>query len=337
MNRHLQWFPFLFVVVVVILLVSITWRFSNNMSQLNKITPHPQFRVALLLEGPSFDQGWNSSALESISRLRDRFSFELQIADQLSAAKITETASQYAAQGYDLVIGHGVAFSEPFYHVAPYYPKTRFITFNGKATYPNQTNIGYDMNDSGYLMGKLSALISKTHQVGYIVANKPNEASQIEWFKRGVASVKPLATVHVKAVGSYNDDAAALKAAQDLIAHRVDVIYTLGDSFNLPVITAAQKANIYAIGYIADQRYIAPNNVLTCIMQDVNMVYTLLLQQYANGTLPQGNVEFGLAEGANRLSPFGPMVPPAVQHEINHELQQIVEKKHVTSGSGGKS
>lgn len=337
MNMRLQWFPFLFVLVVVVLLISITWRFANNMGQLNQIAPPSQFRVALLLEGPSFDQGWNSSALESINRLRDRFSFELEIADQLSAAKITETASKFAAQGYDLIIGNGIVFSEPFSHVAPHYPRTRFVTFNGQATHLNQTNIDYDMAGSGYLMGKLAARMSKSHKVGYIVPNNPNEQKQIEWFKRGVATVKPQTSVSVMTVASYNDDVAALQAAHTLIDNQIDVIYTLGDSYNLPVITAAKKANIYAIGYIADQRYMAPNNVLTSVIQDVNMVYTLILQQYANGALPSGNVNYGLAEGAIRLSPFGPMVSPRVQHLINRELTQIMVKKQVTSNTGRNS
>ncbi|MGE5704303.1 MAG: BMP family ABC transporter substrate-binding protein [Clostridia bacterium] len=333
MNTRLQWFPLLFVAVVVALLVWITWRFSSNIQQLNTIHSHPQFRVALLLEGPSFDQGWNSSALESITGLREKFSFELEIADQLSASKITETASNYAARGYDLIIGHGVAFSEPFKQVSPYFPNTRFVTFNGEAQYANQTNIGYDMNGSGFLMGKLAALMSKTNKVGYLVADFPNERSQLEWFKRGVASEKPLAKVIVQTVKGYNDKEAAVQAARVMISQKVDVLYTLGDSFNLPVIMEAQKANIYAIGYIADQRYIAPNHVLACIVQDVGMMYYQIFSQYAAGHLPSGNVHYGLPEGANRLSPFGPMVPASVQQAIHAELKRIMQKKHITSGN----
>jgi transcriptional activator of comK gene/basic membrane protein A len=320
-------FPMVFGGLVAGLLLLITSQFLLSLQQIRQAN-HSEAnlpRIALLLEGPTYDQGWNSSAFESLQELHKTYGFPLKIASNLKAEEITAVAEAYAATGYDLIIGHGVIFSEPFSRIARFYPKTRFVSFNGETAHPNQSTVRFDMKPAGYIVGKLAALMSKSHKVGYIVIDKPPEYAQVEGFKQGVKAADPHAVVEVAKVPDFNDIPAALSATRRLIEHGVDVIYTTGDSFNLAVITEAQKSDIYAIGYISDQRYIAPNHVLASLVQDVSSVYRLLFKNYFNGTRPSGKVTYGIAEGVNYLSPFGPMVPESVREEINKELRTLMK------------
>lgn len=319
----------LMVLLGFVLLGLLTFQLVTNLKQLNKeaISQKSSLRIALLLEGPTYDQGWNSSALHSLENLKDKYGFTLEVADNLKPEQIEHSAASFAKQGFDLILGHGVIFSKPFTKLAPDYPNTRFVSLNGEAHFPNQTAIRYDMKPAGFLIGKLAALMSSTHKIGYIVVDKPTEYRQIDGFREGAKKANPSTAVYVKKVPDFNDKPNGIKAAKELIHEGVDVIYTTGDSFNLAVIMEAQKANIYAIGYIADQRYIAPNNVLVCLVQDVSQVYSSVIEQFTSGTLSSGNVTYGLREGVNRLSPFGPMVPQAVQADINSELQHLLHQK----------
>lgn len=320
-------FPIIVGGLVAGLLLLITSQFIVSLQQIQNAN-HVEAnlpRIALLMEGPTFDQGWNSSAFESVQELHKTYGFPLKIASNLNAGEITAVAEAYAATGYDLIIGHGVIFSEPFSKIAPQYPETRFVSFNGEAVHPNQSTVRFDMKPAGYIVGKLAALMSKSHKVGYILIDKPPEYDQVEGFIQGVKAADPETVVEVAKVGDFNDIPAALNAARQLIKRGVDVIYTTGDSFNLAVITEAQKSDIYAIGYISDQRYIAPNHVLASLVQDVRRVYTLMLENYFKGTLPSGKVTYGIVEGVNYLSPYGPMVPKTVQEEINKELRTITD------------
>lgn len=312
----------------ILLLGLLTYQLVTNLQQLNKdVNSHkPPHRVALLLEGPTYDQGWNSHALNSLQNLKDKYGFTLEISDNLKADQIENSAAAYAQEGYDLILGHGIVFSEPFSKMAPHYPNSRFVTLNGDAHSPNQTAIKNDMRPAGLLIGKLAALMSKTHKIGYIVVDKPSEFRQVEAFREAALKVNPKMQVIVKKVPDFFDKPNAIIAAKELIRQHVDVIYTTGDSINLSVIMEAQKANIYAIGYIADQRYIAPNHVLVCLIQDVHQIYATLIEQYLNGNLPSGEVIYGLREGVNRLSPFGPMVPKSVQTTINNDLLELIQK-----------
>ncbi|MDH6350653.1 MULTISPECIES: BMP family ABC transporter substrate-binding protein [Brevibacillus] len=322
----------LFTFLVVGLLLLITSQFFTSMKHLDEVIndrgPSSEIlRVALLLEGPTYDQGWNSSAMESITEMQKRFGFSLEIANNIKADQITNVAQKYAANDYDLILGHGVIFSEPFTSVARKYPQTRFISFNGEAPHSNQTTIRYDMKPAGQLVGMLAAKMSRTGKVGYILVDKPPEMAQAEGFRAGVKKAAPNAEIVIGKVSDFNDIENAVQKTREMIAHGVDVIYTTGDSFNLAVITEAQRSKVYTIGYIADQRYIAPDYVLASLVQDVRQCYRIIFEQYMADRLPSGKVVYGLAEGVNHFSPFGPMVPPEVRADIERELQHFISSR----------
>jgi transcriptional activator of comK gene len=326
---RLRPFPTLFVGLIIGLLILITSQFLISMKHIQSMhhseKSASKVHVALLLEGPTYDQGWNSSALESLTDLQKRYGFSLEIVNNMKSEEIADVATKYASNGYDLILGHGLAFSEPFTKVAVFYPQTRFVSFNGDAPHENTTTIRYDMRPSGYLVGYLTAKMTKSGNVGYIVVNKPTELAQLEGFREGVKKVSPSIVVSVGYVPTFNDIETAVQATRSMIAQGVDVIYTTGDSFNLEVITEAQRSKVYTIGYIADQRYIAPDYVLTSLVQDVRECYRTIIDQFIKGKLPHGKVTYGLAEGVNRFSPFGPMVPQEIQDEINQELKKLLQ------------
>lgn len=334
--RKLQSFPALFTGLVAGLLLLITSQFLTSMKHLETINESghsaDKMRVALLLEGPTYDQGWNSSALESMTELQKKYGFTLEIANNLKPDQITKTAQKFAANGYDLILGHGVIFSEPFTRVAVYYPDTRFISFNGEAPNSNQTTIRYDMKPAGHLVGLLASKMSKTNKVGYIVVDKPPEYAQMEGFREGVVLGNRQTKVYIGKVPDFNDSLTAIRVTKEMIAQGVDVIYTTGDSFNLEVITEAQRSHVYTIGYIADQRYIAPQYVIGSMIQDVRQCYRAIMDQFTRGILPSGTVTYGLAEGVNHLGPYGSMVPLEIREEIDRELKSLIRQPVSTGG-----
>ncbi|USG66686.1 BMP family ABC transporter substrate-binding protein [Brevibacillus ruminantium] len=327
----LQPFPVLFACLVVALLVLNTSQFLTSMQHLQQMEetdmPVRQLRIVLMLEGPTYDQGWNSSALESLLDLQKKYGFSLEVASNINPNQITSVAKDFASSGYDLIFGHGVIFSHPFSEIAPYYPETRFVSFNGEAPHINQTTIRYDMYPAGYLVGRLAAHMSRSRKVGYIIADKPTEYDQLNGFTKGVKDTSPKIEVLVGKVQDFNDIKGATEAAKEIISKGVDVLYTTGDSLNLPVITEAQRADVYAIGYIADQRYIAPNHVLASMIQDVQQCYRMILSEFIAGSLPSGTVTYGLKEGVNRLSSYGPMVPQEVREALARDLNRLINHR----------
>lgn len=325
MVKQNQKFLFLIGFSVTAFVLLLTFIFWLGVKVLFPSDDSKPLRVALLLQGPTYDQGWNSSAVISLTRLKDTYGFELEIASDLQPGQYAVTASSYGEKGFDLVFGHGNVFSDPFVQVAGKYPKTRFVTLNGRAVYPNQTAILHNMEPAGYLVGKLSALMSKSKKVGFIYVDKPHEEKLKQGFLNGVRETDPNVEAVLRGVSSYYDVEHALEAAHSMIKQGVDVIFTAGDSYNFPVIAACQEANIYAIGYITDQRYMAPNHVLASLIQDVGQIYNNTMQDFVNNRLPSGEITYALQGGVNRLSSFGPMVPQHVQEEMLKTIHRLKE------------
>lgn len=319
-------FVYIIGALVIWLLLLLTFQFLLNMKQIQEFTRKnvAEHQIALILEGPTFDQAWNSAALQTMYKLQDKYHFDLEIVQEVDRHKIKAVASNLADSGYDLIMGHGIVFSEPFTEVAAIYPNTRFVTLNGTAHYPNQTVIQFDMEPAGYIIGKLATLMSKTKTVGFIVADMPNDKPLAKGLERGVKETDPSARALIKFIPDYNDTKAAVKAARNLmIEHKADVIYSAGDSINLQVINEVQKRNVLAIGYISDQRFLAPNHVISSLVQDVEQIYTTLIEQYLQKKLQSGTVLYGLNENVNCLGPYGKMVPVSVQMEMNHTIEKL--------------
>lgn len=319
-------FVYIIGALVIWLLLLLTFQFLLNMKQIQEFTRKSvaEHQIALILEGPTYDQAWNSAALQTMYKLQDKYHFDLEIVQEVDRKKIKTVATDLAESGYDLIMGHGIVFSDPFTEVAVNYPKTRFVTLNGTATYPNQTVIQFDMEPAGYIIGKLATLMSKTKTVGFIVADMPNDKPLANGLKRGAMETDPSVKALLTFIPDYNDTEAAVKAARNLmIEHNADVIYSAGDSINLQVINEVQKRNVLAIGYISDQRFLAPNHVISSLVQDVQQIYTTLIEQYLQEKLQSGTVLYGLNENVNCLGPYGKMVPISVQLEMNRTIERL--------------
>ena len=79
-------------------------------------------KVALLMSGAANDQGWNQTAYEGTQKACEKYGCELAYTENLEAADIAAAFADYAANGYDVVIGHGYEFGDPALEVAATYP-----------------------------------------------------------------------------------------------------------------------------------------------------------------------------------------------------------------------
>src|SRR5690606_5850334 len=124
-------------------------------------TPAPDtapLKVAVLTPGLTNDGGFNSWAHRAITRLEDEGLIDATIREQLADPSVAEpTAREFAATGYDLVIGHGIELGEPVLTVASDFPDVHFTVSGGvdilDRTTDNVEAWTYDFLQVGYLLG----------------------------------------------------------------------------------------------------------------------------------------------------------------------------------------
>ena len=228
------------------------------------VSPNPNkdnhlFKVALLLEGSAFDQGWDSQAYSALIQIEKDMNATVKYVENANTEdKIQKETNQLAQEGYQLIFGNGRIFEKAFNQIAPSYPGSHFVFFNGKSKGENVTSVNFVPESLGYFSGMTAGLMTKNHKIGLIPAL--STMKEIAAFIAGAKDQNPQNTVYVKEVNDWNNKEGATEIANHMIRNGVDVLVPMGDGYCIDIIMAACKAHIYAIGFVSDQSYIDTEN-----------------------------------------------------------------------------
>lgn len=162
---------------------------------------------------------------------------------------------------------------------------------------------------SGVAAG-LKSLEMNNNSIGYVSAYGTQYAetcSGINAFALGVQAVNPDATVYVKELGTWGDEALEKQAAEMLInTYKCGVIAQHCDSAQPQMVAA--NANVFGCGYNSDMTPNAPTAHLTAPIWNWNVYYALAMktamEEPANYMSKVGNYYGGLKEGFVDISPL---------------------------------
>src|SRR5882757_2786189 len=85
-----------------------------------------ELRVAMVLPGSDNDKGWNQMAREGLDKIKSDLKAETQIVTNVKSADFYSRVSNFAEDGFDVVICHGGEFEKVAKEAAKAYPKTHF-------------------------------------------------------------------------------------------------------------------------------------------------------------------------------------------------------------------
>src|SRR3989304_4771878 len=109
MSHHRRQLWILMITAVVLSLVAV------QCSPATPAAPAAQktLKVGLLSPGPAQDKGWNQLAYDGLMAIKSQLGADVsyvEVAD--SPSEFEKAFTDYASQGYDLVIGHGYQFQD---------------------------------------------------------------------------------------------------------------------------------------------------------------------------------------------------------------------------------
>ncbi len=294
-----------------------------------KAPPAAPFRIALILPGRIDDVSWNQAAYEGIMWLKDKYGEAIDITyteEVYEVAKIEPALRDYAEKGYDMIIGHGFQFMEPIVTVAPEYPHTAFLLGTGYKTVENSIVYDVRLEEGGYLMGVLAALMSKTGKVGVIGGCDVVEIYRgHEGFKLGAKSINPDIEIYEHYTGDWRDAEGAKEAAISMFEMGVDVIWHSGDGLGLGVVEAAKEKGFWFMGVPVDQSSLCPEKCLSCVVYSWGPLFEQIMNDWReDGKFDKKFYWASFANGGITLSPFNPAVPKDVRDTIEQVKQQII-------------
>jgi len=288
-------------------------------------------KAAILLPGSINDQSWNALGYAILKSLESH-GFKTAYSENVSDADEAEALRDYASQGYLIVMGHSGRFVSAMEQVAPDFPKTQFIAVSGnEGKPPNVMSIDWNNAQFGCQLGLLAAKMSKTHKVGgvYGLQGVPNITAQAGGFR--ICATKAGAKVTILYVKDMEDSAEAKEAALSLIAQGADFITGKLNAAETGLVEAAKEKNVWVSGRGVDQTKIAPELVLTNIVEDWPAMFGSTADQVKKGKLFGTFVQYGydtapVTGAVLEYEPgkeFNPVVPADVAKEVGDLAAQF--------------
>lgn len=231
-----------------------------------------KFKVVLILPGKLDDVSWNQAMYEGMKIVEDEYSDKIAVhyvEEVYEVADIEPALRDFAAEGYDLVIGHGFQFMEPIVKVAAEFPAVHFALGTGYKSLPNTCIYDVKLEEGGYLMGTLAGLMTETDMLGVVGGADVSEIYRgHEAYKFAAEKVNPGVEIQELYTGDWRDAAKAKDAAISMYDSGVDIIWHSGDGIGLGVVEAGKEKGKLVLGNVADQNILAADAVLSGVVYD---------------------------------------------------------------------
>ena len=265
-------------------------------------------KVAMITDtGGINDQSFNQSAWEGLQQLNEETGAEVNYIESKQSADFSTNFETLVDNGNELCWGIGFACADAAMESAAANPDVHFACVdNAFDDLPsNLTGVVFRAEESSFMVGYIAAAVSKTEKVGFVGGIASAVIEQFEsGYEAGVAYADKKLGKNVKVVSQYAEsfsDAAKGKSIANKMftSDGCDVVYHAAGGTGMGVIEAAKEANKFAIGVDRDQAYLAPKNVLTSSLKNVNVAVDEVSRRMIIGQEIGGqNLSFGLAEDA---------------------------------------
>ncbi|MEO8635088.1 MAG: BMP family protein [Gemmatimonadales bacterium] len=289
----------------------------------NKPTAAVGFRAGLVTPGSIADAAWNSGAYKGLEQIRDSLHVLVSQVEARTPAEQEEALRTYAAQGYELVFGHGFEFQGAAERVSAQYPKTVFVVTSGERVQGNVSPLIFRLHEASYLAGMVAGGMTKTNTIGFVggIELPPIKEAEAAWVA-GARAVNPKVTSRSTYLNTFDDVAAGREAAIALLQAGVDMFHHNADQAALGVFQAVKESpSAFILGANLDQTALAPSRVLGSAIIDLPRAFLAIAREVKSGNFQPRVESFGLKSGVIRYESN-----PALESTLPEALRQRVNE-----------
>ncbi|SCB39169.1 BMP family lipoprotein [Rhizobium hainanense] len=311
-------------------------------------------KIVFFVNGTLGDKSFFDSGERGIERVKSELSVPTATIEAGYDPTRWENALIDLAEGgeYDTIVTGTFTMVPLVEKIAPQFPDTRFIIFDGAVDYTkckceNVYSILFRQNEGAYLAGALAARLTQSgvpnipagSALGTVGAMQiPVIDDFLIGFDAGAKSVSPDIKVLKQYANSFSDPATGKEIAKAQFGQGASIIFQVAGATGQGVIEAAGETGKYAIGVDSDQAMLfeksrpdAAKRIVTSVLKQVDNVVVRAVSLMKDGKLPFGKAEsLGLKEGAIDLADnkfTQAIVPSTVWAEIEKTKAEIVDGK----------
>jgi len=290
------------------------------------------------------DASFNQNTWEGLVMAEEGLGVCSQFIESQAQADYERNITEFAEQGYELIITVGFLLGDATAKMAAEYPETSFaiVDFAYDPGIPNVQGIVFATDGAAFPTGYLAAAWAVMQdpddpQIGYVAGMQiPTVEIFVEAYTAGAEYYNEQKGTNVLVKGTYVGDFEAPDEGKtqglSLIDEGVDIIFGIGGKTGNGGITAAKERGKWGIGVDVDQYYTLPNEkdilITSCMKRLDNSVFgtveALLAGEFAGGGVYVGTV----ANGGVGLAPFHDFeddIPAELVAELDDITQGIMD------------
>jgi len=126
----------------------------------------------LALAGPGVRRGLERGGLRRLLKIKSELGASIGQVETKTPPEFEAGFRDFAAQGYNLVFGHGFEFQDAAAKVGAEFPKTVFITTSGSTVKANVSPMVFRLEEATYLLGMTAALMSKSGKAALVAESR---------------------------------------------------------------------------------------------------------------------------------------------------------------------
>ena len=284
--------------------------------------------MALILSGPANDQGWNAVAVGGMEATAAQYNLKTTIMENVEIADMESAYRQLAAEGYDIIVGHGYQFGEPAAKVSAEFPNKFFMATESASQSANMASYVMACEQGAYIMGILCAGMSESNIIGVLGGfEQPSITKELEAFKLGAKVVNPDIQVLEIYINSFVDTNLGYEAAMTMIGQGADVVYQVANQAGNGAIKACEEKNVYCCGNSYDQSSIAPAHVLSSTVYNMDQVMLTAVGAMLDGTFKGGVYNLGMDKKVVEIAPYHDLegkIPQEIRDLITDSCAKII-------------
>lgn len=284
------------------------------------------FRVALVTPGSIADAAWNAGAYAGLRLIDDSLDVKVSHQEARTPGAQEEALRAYAAQGYQLIFGHGFEFQQPAERVSAEYPDVVFIVTSGEKVAGNVAPLVFRIEEGTFLAGMVAGAMTTSGKIGFVGGIElPPIQRGYEGWKAGALRMNPRMTSQITYLNTFDDAAAGHEAALAMIRGGVDMLHHNADEAAKGMFQAARESpNVYVFGANADQAELARDRVFGSAIIDLPRAFLAVAREVEAGGFVPRVESFGLAGGVIRYVP-NPAVARRVPAEVASQVQAAAD------------
>lgn len=273
------------------------------------------------------DQSFNQSAWEGLQRAEKELGIKVKYLESKQDSDYATNIETLVDENVDLILGVGMKLADAIKEGAELYPEQNFVLVDKELKdASNVKSILFKAEESAYLAGLIAGKTTKTNNVGFIGGMELPVIDTFKYgFMAGVKAANPDAKVQSQYANSFTDQAKGKAIANQMYSNGADIVFTCGGDVGTGAIEAAKENGKKAIGVDQDQNSLAPENVITSAMKNIDVSVEEMLSKVVDGSYKGGEVIINtLAMNGVGIAPTSNKnVPPDVLEYVAKEAEKV--------------